>query len=159
MNREEFVSLIEKRQGTYRRFFVALCCGDNALADDIAQEALIKAYLSIADLRESDSFDSWFYRLGYRTFLNCTRTRHHVIPYDEMPETSASDSADDTFRYQNLYRALDQLSPAERSSILLFYMEGYSIMEIASIEGISESSVKQHLSRGRYHLRGLIKNN
>ena len=46
MNREQFISHIEDCQKPLRRFLTALCCGDSQLADDIAQEALIKAYLS-----------------------------------------------------------------------------------------------------------------
>ncbi|MDE7510297.1 MAG: RNA polymerase sigma factor [Muribaculaceae bacterium] len=157
MTRRQFISLVESRQRIFRRFFVALCCGDTALADDITQEALIKAYMAMSDLKDDECFDSWFYRLGYRTFLNYTRSRRISLSFDDAPELTDVASADETFRYQELYRALDRLSVAERTSILLFYMEGYQIKEIASIEGISESSVKQHLSRGRHHLRNLLK--
>ena len=42
--------------------------------------------------------------------------------------------------------------------MLLFYMEGYSVKEIADIQEVSQDAVKQHLSRGRSHLRGLLSN-
>ena len=45
MTREQFISHVESTQKAFRRFLVALCCGDTALADDIAQESYIKAYL------------------------------------------------------------------------------------------------------------------
>lgn len=46
MTREEFTTHVERGRNALRRFLVALCCGDTSLADDIAQEAYIKAYLS-----------------------------------------------------------------------------------------------------------------
>ena len=46
MTREQFTAHVEATQKAFRRFLVALCCGDSALADDIAQESYIKAYLS-----------------------------------------------------------------------------------------------------------------
>ena len=46
MTREQFIYHVEATQKAFRRFLVALCCGDTALADDVAQESYIKAYLS-----------------------------------------------------------------------------------------------------------------
>lgn len=57
------------------------------------------------------------------------------------------------FEYQELYLALDSLSPKERSSILLYYLKGYTIKEISKITDCSEDAVKAHLSRGRKHLK------
>ena len=45
MTREQFVEQVGREQAALRRFLTALCCGNGAEADDIAQEALIKAYL------------------------------------------------------------------------------------------------------------------
>lgn len=50
MTRQEFISQVESSQAAFRRFLVALCCGDSFLADDIAQDAYLKAYLSIDSL-------------------------------------------------------------------------------------------------------------
>ena len=48
MTREQFISCVEATQKAFGRFLVALYCGDTALADDVAQESYIKAYLSYA---------------------------------------------------------------------------------------------------------------
>ena len=73
-----------------------------------------------------------------------------------VPQLSSSNSADGAFRYQELYAALDRLPSKERSAILLFYLEGYAIKEIAEIIDASQDAVKQQLSRGRTHLRTLM---
>ena len=85
--------------------------------------------------------------------------RRSARPFDSIDTAgniSADVAADGSFRYQELYAALDKLPPKERTSVLLYYLQGYSIKEISDIVDASESAVKQHLSRGRNHLRGLI---
>lgn len=159
MTREQFITRVESSQRAFRRFLTALCCGDSALADDIAQEAYIKAYLSCDGLTNADKFNAWIFRIGYTTFINHKRTERVFADYNEAHDALSADSADDRFRYQELYSALNRLPAKERSSVLLFYMEGYSIKEIAEIEGVTPDAVKQHLSRGRFHLRGILSHN
>lgn len=59
MTREQFITKAEATQKALRRFLAALCCGDCALADDIAQEAFIKAWLSSESLKDPDKFKTW----------------------------------------------------------------------------------------------------
>lgn len=158
MTREQFISQVEGTQKAFRRFLVALCCGDGSLADDIAQESYIKAYLSCHSLDNPDKFGSWIFKIGYTTFLNHKRSERPFSDVEQAFQIQAACSSDDSFRYQDLYIALNQLPPRERTSVLLFYMEGYSIKEIAEIEDTSQDAVKQHLSRGRNHLRALLSN-
>lgn len=153
MTREQFIHHVESTQKAFRRFLVALCCGDTSLADDVAQEAYVKAYLSCDGFHNTDKFNAWIYRIGYTTFLNNKRSHHITVDYEEARYLSASDYA---FRYQDLYQALNNLSDKERTSIMLFYLEDYSVKAIADITGCSQNAVKQHLSRGRNHLRELL---
>lgn len=156
MNREQFISHVEGTQGALRRFLVALCCGDSALADDIAQETYIKAYLSCDSIRDSSRFTAWIYRIAYNTFINARRAVRPTERVEAVADEVSSDVADDSFRYQELYNALDRLSGRERTAILLFYLEGYSIKEIAEIIDASQDAVKQQLSRGRAHLKDML---
>lgn len=158
MTREQFISHVEGTQKAFRRFLVALCCGDSSLADDVAQEAYIKAYLSCDSFNNPDKFNAWIFRIGYTTFINHKRSEKIFADYEEARNIASVNSTDDSFRYQELYSALNKLPGRERTSVLLFYMEGYSIKEIAEIEETSQDAVKQHLSRGRNHLRGLLSN-
>lgn len=158
MTREQFISHVEATQKAFRRFLVALCCGDSALADDVGQEAYIKAYLSCDGLADDAKFNAWLFRIGYNTFIDHKRVARVLADYDEASGMTAADTADMSFRYEALYKALNLLPPKERTSVLLFYMEGYSIKEIAVIVEASPDAVKQHLSRGRAHLRHLLSN-
>ncbi len=156
MTREQFINHVEGTQKAFRRFLVALCCGDSALADDVAQEAYIKAYLSCDSFNNPDKFNAWIFRIGYNTFINHKRAQKLFANYEEAGNIMSVETTDSQFRYQELYAALNKLPGKERTSVLLYYMEGYSIKEIAEIEETSQDAVKQHLSRGRNHLRGLL---
>lgn len=156
MTREQFIANVESTQKAFRRFLLALCGGNAQLADDVAQESYVKAYLASDSLSQSDKFNSWLFRIGYTTFINHKRSEKIFSDYDDALHVTADDDADRSFRYQELYAALNRLSDKERMSVLLFYMENYSIKEIAEIVDASESAVRQHLSRGRQHLRSLL---
>lgn len=156
MTRETFTALVESTQKALRRFLVALCCGDSQLADDLAQEAYIKAYLSCDTLSDMTKFKSWLFKIAYTTFISHKRSEKTAYGYDDAADVISDDRSDSSFRYQELYAALNGLPDKERTAVLLFYMENYSIKEIAELVGASQSAVKQHLSRGRNHLRGIL---
>ena len=138
---------------------MALCCGDTELADDIAQESYIKAYLSCDSFSNIEKFNAWIFKIGYNTFINHKRGARLMVDIEDAKDISAYDSADSSFAYQHLYQALNMIPAKERTSVLLFYMQGYSIKEVALIQDTSQDAVKQHLSRGRSHLRGLLSTN
>ena len=158
MTREQFIKQVELTQKAFRLFLVALCCGDSMLADDIAQESYIKAYLSNDSLSDPGKFKSWIFKIGYNTFLNHKSSLKVTVGIEDAEDIKATENSDSIFIYQDLYEALSRIPPKERSSILLFYMQGYSIKEIAEIEGSSQDAVKQHLSRGRKNLRSFLSN-
>lgn len=157
MDRQQFIKHVESNQRAVRRFLTALCCGDSALADDIAQEAFIKAYLSCDGFREDSKFSTWIYRIAYNAFLSDRRSQRLPDALADALQMPGADNADEAFRYQHLYLALDRLSVKERTAILLHYMQGYAINEIAEITNSSVDAVKAQLSRGRQHLKDLLK--
>ena len=61
MTREQFIRQVRVHEKPFRRFLMALCCGDSMLADDIAQESYMKAYMSVANLENPDSFRFWLF--------------------------------------------------------------------------------------------------
>ena len=147
MTREVFIAHVEREQEALRSFLLALCCGNKSNADDLAQDALVKAYLSSVGYQDKGRFRSWLFKIAYNTFLN--HKAGHIIV---SPRT-----ADDVFEHQDLYLALRTLPPKERSSITLYYLSGYNIKEIAEITETSEDAVKKQLSRGRDKLKEILK--
>lgn len=158
MNRERFIALIRTEQKSLWRFLLALCCGNRDEADDIAQDALVKAYLAIDKHEDQGKDTAWLYRIAYNTFFDTSRSRRTLQPIETLNEQpDSSFAADRDFRYQPLYMALEQLPPKERSAILLYYIKGYSVHEIADIVAATEDAIKQQLSRGRNKLKTLLK--
>lgn len=156
MTRREFTLQVEQCQQSLRRLLTALCCGDTQLADDLAQDALVKAYIAIDTYRGQGRFLTWVYRIAYNCYLTHLRLNASTLTLDEARAAQSADTADASFEYQELYGALALLPPKTRSAVLLFYMEGYASAEIASILQMTDAAVRQHLSRGRRQLRSLL---
>ncbi len=153
MTREDFITQVEREQESLRGFLLALCCGNKSDADDLAQDALVKAYLSSAGYQEQGKFRSWLFKIAHNTFLNHKASMRTTENIDEARTLISNTTADNTFEHQELYLALRTLPPKERSAITLFYLSGYNIKEIATITETSEDAVKKQLSRGRDKLK------
>lgn len=156
MTREVFISHVEREQEALRSFLLALCCGNKDDADDLAQDALVKAYLSLAGYQNKGKFRSWLFKIAYNTFLNHKASCRTMDSIDEARTFIGDNEADATYEHQDLYLALHTLPPKERSSITLYYLNGYSIKEIATITETTEGAVKQQLSRGRDKLKSRL---
>ena len=65
MTSEQFIDLVRTEQEPLRRFLLALCSGDSALADDIAQDALVRAYESTGSFLGRTKFKTWIFRIAY----------------------------------------------------------------------------------------------
>ena len=141
-------------QEPLRRFLLALCGGDAALADDIAQDALVRAYVASGSFLGLSKFSTWLFRIAYNCYIDHSRkAKPDQTPVDNALDIPSEDASDASFRYQQLYQALDRLSEKEKAAISLFYFEDRSIKEISAILGIPQGTVKYHLSMGRTHLK------
>ncbi|MCR5471228.1 MAG: RNA polymerase sigma factor [Prevotella sp.] len=157
MTREVFIAYVEREQEALRGFLLALCCGKKDDADDLAQDAMVKAYLSSAGYQDKGKFRAWLFKIAYNTFLNHKASLRCTESIDEAKALISSISADSSFEHQDLYLALRTLPPKERSAITLFYLNGYNIKEIVMITENSEDAVKKQLSRGRDKLKEKLK--
>lgn len=157
MNREEFIRLVSAEQEPLRRFLLVLC-GDPAEADDIAQDAMVNAYVASGSFRGESRFGTWLFRIAYNCFIDRQRSRRLPTgPLDERAEAlSAGERADAAFRFEDLYRAIRQLPEKERAALLLFYMEDRPVKEVAAILDIPAGSARAYLTRGRQHLKTFL---
>ena len=157
MTRDQFIAQVEREQEALRGFLLALCCGNKSQADDLAQDSLVKAYLSSAGYQDKGRFRSWLFKIAYRTFLNHKASCRAMETLDDARTLISPHAADKSFEHQDLYLALRTLPAKERSAITLYYLSGYDIKDIAAITDTSEDAVKKHLSRGRDKLKARLK--
>ena len=157
MTRELFIQLVSDEQESLRGFLLALCGGNKDDADDIAQDALVKAYLASVGYQDKERFRSWLFKIAHNTFLNHKAAQRTFENIDEARAVVGTNAADVKYVHEDLYLALGTLPPKERSAIVLFYLDGHSIREIASITDSSEDAVKKQLSRGRDKLKTRLK--
>ncbi len=155
MTRDEFISLAAAEQESLRRFLLSLC-NDAALADDIAQDALVNAYVASASFRGAARFSTWLFRIAYNCFIDRMRGRRLQTAPLDTPAARAvpgPEAADGRFRHEDLHRAIGMLPDKERAALLLFYMEDKPVKEVAEILEMPAGSVRAYLTRGRQHVK------
>ena len=159
MTREQFIAEISTLQEPLRRFLLGMCHGDAFMADDIAQETLLKAYLHYGSFQGRSSFSTWLLRIGYNCF--CNHIGKKILDTESITEKENLIPSEDDFDKDSseLYVAIDGLPASEKATVLLFYMEDYSTKEIADILEMPAVTVRSHLHRARIHLKKILEHN
>ncbi len=151
-----FALLVDQRRDQIYRTAWAILRND-ADALDAAQETCINAWRELPRLRDPGRFDAWLTRSlvnRCRTMLR-SRRRVHVrelpIDRDDALGRSASSQAgpEEYADSDAIRRAFERLTPEQRTYLVLHYIEGRSIGEIASIVGAPDGTVKWRLSEAR----------
>lgn len=153
-----FGELVKRRQG-WARALLRRMCQSHAEADDLAQEAFIKAWDRMRDLETPAAFPGWFRRIAVTTFLMAKRRQKAV--FEEITDASPLASEESTPEAAagaklDLEKALARLSDAERLCVTLNHGEGLSHSEIVEITGLPLGTVKSHVLRGTDKLRRLL---
>lgn len=159
MTREQFIAEISILQEPLRRFLLGMCRGNAFMADDIAQETLLKAYVHYDTFRGRSSFSTWLMRIGYNCF--CDYIGNQILDTATITEEERQIPSDDGLDVDTgaLYAAINGLSATEKAAVLLFYMEDYSTKEISDILGMPSVTVRSHLHRARRHLKKILEQN
>jgi RNA polymerase sigma factor (sigma-70 family) len=155
-DRHAFAELLRRHQSALRGFLRRLTEGDAALADDLAQEACIEAYRSLAKFSGSSAFSTWLMGIGYNRFRQWRRKRRE-IPMAEVTE-NADESADTRERGSGMdvKEAMRRLCAEERTALELCYGQGLSHEEAANVLGCPLGTVKSHILRAKEHLRNFL---
>ncbi len=133
-------------------------CRDRARAEEMAQEAFLRAWRNLAQFRGDSAFSTWLFALAtnlYRTELR--RIPATMLSLDEIAEpldpAVAGAAFDESSRDERLRRAVLALPPRYRDAILLFYFHEQDVATAARTLQLPEGTVKVRLFRGRELLR------
>lgn len=137
---------------------------DRALAEDVAQEALVKAWLALPTFRGDSSIRSWLLRITHNTAISTLRRRRAVVvdPHD-LPERRRGVVPSVESRVQGhvvmdeFVEALDTLDELSRSIVVLRELEGLSYEEISEVLAIPMPTVKTRLLRARRRLGNVLR--
>ena len=152
-----FSELVRRHQSAVRGLLRQLTRTDVALADDLAQQAFLRAYKNIRSFRGEARFSTWLYRIAYNCFREDARRRKELVGIDEEQIQRQQDPhvADPGLRH-DLMRALNLLPLNERSAVLLCCQNGLSHDEAARVLDIPLGTVKTNVLRGREKLKRML---
>lgn len=159
-----YAALVERYQAALLRYILRLGCPSRDDAQDVLQEALLKAYLNLNDYDQDLKFSSWLYRIVHNETISHFR-KNRIRPRtaeteDQMlfMENSASEldlntEADRRLLGERLERALAGIEGKYRQVLILRYMEQKSYEEISDILRLPMGSVATLISRGKQSLK------
>jgi len=156
--REAFDRLVERHYAPAQRVAAGMVASAE-VARELAQEALLQAYLSLDRLRSAASFPSWLHGIVRNVCRSYLRERR----MDWLPLEAGEalpDPADDPLqvleereRGRAVLEAVEGLRAEDRAALLLFYFEERSLQETAELMGVTVGALKVRLHKARKRLR------
>lgn len=135
-------------------------------AEDVVQEAFVRAYLKLDTFQRNSRFFTWLYRIAFNSALSRRRKKRASLSLDQTREVMGSEPTDDVEapderllrgeRVDLVRAALDRLSAEHRTILVLREMESYAYEDIAEVLAISIGTVRSRLSRARTQLRNTL---
>ncbi len=132
-------------------------CRDRGRAEDMAQEAFLRAFRALSTWRRDGAFSTWLFALAtnlYRTELR--RIPVNTLPLRDVTSLTEVRAADDEDRDRAVRAAVYKLPAKYREAMILFYFHEMNVEQAARTLGLPEGTVKARLSRGRDILRGKL---
>ena len=134
-------------------------------AEEIVQDALLKAFVSLKSFNTDYRYSTWLFTIAYRLCLNSMRKKHALtgdVDFSAMSnaepgaEYTVAQSDDARHLKSVVWGAVDRLSPPQRASVLMFYQHGQGCQDIAQVLELPVATVKSHLHRARTRLREML---
>ena len=147
MDERQFTQkLMESEQMLYR--IACTLLRSETDRQDAMQETALKAWQNQGKIREEKYFKTWISRIMVNECHNLHRKNSRMIPAETLPERPAPENREEETRMM-----LESLPEKQRVPLVLHYLEGFSLEEIARTEHISLSLVKYRMHQARKTLR------
>jgi len=154
--KQAFAVLVKRYERPVRA--VALdVLGDHHLAADVSQDAFVKAYEQLAELRKPEAFGPWLMKIAQRYAINSARQKlkesQHEMKAAELIENPDGQLDEEK---QRLLAAVVKLPKSEKLVVMLRYLGDNSVKDVAEIAGRSVGTVTKQLSRAHKRLRKIL---
>ena len=143
-----------------------LLTGSKTLADDIAQEAFVQCFLKIHTLKDPCQFKTWFFKCLTRIAWKMAKKENAAIPVEniyEMADSIDSEKVEIDFLKKefsaDIMKIINTLDEKQKTTVLLYYYNEFSISEIAAVMGCFEGTVKSRLHTARRNLKKGLEQN
>ena len=150
MDKQEFARRVTQMQGSLYRVAASYLRGESDRLDAVS-EAIARAWEKRETLRDEALFSTWMTRILIRVCVDIQRRQKRMTPVDTLPETPTGEDSCAALR-----EAVDSLPQKLRTMVVLYYMEGYEVLEVARIMGTTKGAVCAGLSRAREKLRSML---
>ncbi len=154
---QRFAELVASHRDRALRLAWRLLGGDDTAAEDVAQDAFVRAWRGLSRFRGEASLATWLYRIVVRQAANhrrwrALRERWTALEAAEPADPRPAPSGDPALR-RRIACALDRLSRGQREVFVLVHLEGFTVRECSEVLGKPEGTVKSHLHRALAKLR------
>jgi len=148
---EQFV--IEHYEAIFR--FLRNLTGSKEDAEDLTQQTFLRAWEALPNFRGDSSLSTWLHSIAYREYTHWLRSQREFVPLDEivdMPDEQSNQNLEAVLLRWAIYR----LDPEHREVFVLYYVQGFSVREVAKIIGVPVGTVKSRLFFARQKLKELL---
>ncbi|MGH7518093.1 MAG: RNA polymerase sigma factor [Gemmatimonadales bacterium] len=158
---DAFATLIARYRDRMMRYATHML-GDSDEAEDVLQDAFVRAYRALPRCAEPDRFNAWLFRI----VVNRCRTagarrmrRARTVVTDEaaMARAAARSATPAAEWLDEVDRAVQRLEPDQREAFLLRHVDGMGYAEMTAVTGVGESALKMRVKRACDRLRVLLK--
>lgn len=177
-DRKAFGELVVRHQQRAYSLALHMCLGDVQEAQDLTQEAFLRAFRNIGNFRGHSTFYTWLFRIVVNTCLDGRRKRsrwENLFSFwrsrseeneesdeletqpDQTPGADPLANLSGRELSKEVRKALAELPPRQRMALQLKVIQGMNLKEIADIMGAAEGTVKSHLFRATHRLQRTLK--
>ncbi len=153
MSKDELGQIILDNDVCFYRVAKSILYSDADCGDAISG-MIVKSFSQIHKLRKEQYVKTWLIRILINECYQILRANKRLISLEGYQESHKElPKEEETSAYIDLYEAMMRLGEKERVSIELYYMEGYSVKEVAEILGSTETAIRNRLARAREKLK------
>lgn len=165
-NPDAFGELVCKYQDRlFNAVFYVVRCREEA--EDVVQDAFVRAFLKLATFQRTSAFYTWLYRIAFNTAISRRRRRKPQISIEQQRETAGLEpidrgdgpeqQLDREERVERVHEALETLGEQHRAILVLRELEGLSYEAIGEVLDLAPGTVRSRLHRARLQLRDQLK--